>query len=276
VTLRRYQLARRVARRLGYHLVKANYYSPIPDVDRLPGELWEQAEAMPGLDWDLDRQLSFVEESLGEHLRRFQPPAGYTATNPFFSPVDAEFLDAMLRWSGPSQVVELGSGFSSLLIAAARSDGSTHRIIDPFPSGQLVHAARQPTIAEISTADAPWDWFGSLGQGDVLFADTTHTVKLGGDVPRLILDVLPRLASGVVVHIHDFFRPFPYPRVLYEQFGVYWQEQELVQALLCETDTWRILCASHGLWRLRRDRIQELVPAAFEGIAPSSLWLQRN
>jgi hypothetical protein len=276
VTRRRDRYARRIARRFGYQVVTANYYSPIPDLEDIPGELWETPDEMPGVRWALDDQLEFIRRQLGEHLRAFTPPAGYTARNPLFPPVDAELVDAIVRRSDPRRVIELGSGYSSLLIAAALPPGASHRIVDPFPSPKLAQATRSPEVAELSTFDVPGDWFLELEADDILFADTTHTVKVGGDVTRLILDVMPRLAPGVLVHIHDFFRPFPYPRVLYEEFGVYWQEQELVQALLSENESWDILCASHALWRLRRAPIQELVPAAFEGIAPSSLWLRRR
>src|SRR3954447_3093510 len=246
---RRYRYVRRLARRFGYHVVAANFYSPIPELDEVPPALWERPDEMPGVAWSLDDQLEFVQGSLGEHLRAFTAPSGYTARNPLFPPVDAEILDAMVRWAGPRRVIELGSGFSSLLIASALPDEASYRIVDPFPADRLGQAARTPEVAKLSTFDAPGDWFSELEAGDILFADTTHTVKVGGDVSRLILDVMPRLAPGVLVHIHDFFRPFPYPRVLYEEFGVYWQEQELVQALLCANETWEILCASHALWR---------------------------
>jgi methyltransferase family protein len=276
VTSRRYRYARRIARRFGYQVVTANFYSPIPELEDVPRDLWETPDEMPGVDWGLDDQLEFVQQSLGDHLREFAPPLGYTARNPLFPPVDAELVDAVVRWSKPQRVIELGSGYSSLLIAAALPLESSHRIVDPFPSPMLAKAVRSPEVAQLSTFDAPGDWFRELQADDILFADTTHTVKVGGDVTRLILDLMPRLAPGVLVHIHDFFRPFPYPRALYEEFGVYWQEHELVQALLCENETWKILCASHALWRLRRAEVQELVPAAFDGIEPSSLWLRRR
>ena len=59
--------------------------------------------------------------------------------------------------------------------------------------------------------DTPLEVFDALGDGDVLFIDTSHTVKTGGDVPWIFEEVLPRLAPGVVVHIHDIFLPGDYP-----------------------------------------------------------------
>ena len=53
--------------------------------------------------------------------------------------------------------------------------------------------------------------FDVLGPGDVLFIDSTHVARTGGDVVHDVFEILPRLASGVRVHFHDIFYPFEYP-----------------------------------------------------------------
>jgi hypothetical protein len=79
----------------------------------------------------------------------------------------------------------------------------------------------------------------------------------------------------VLVHVHDFFRPFEYPRVLLERYGLYWQEHYLVQALLAFNPVLEVLCANHALARLRTDRVRGVLPSLDPGAAPSSLWLRR-
>jgi hypothetical protein len=274
-TIRR--LAQRSARRLGYHVVPATFYSPIPDIDEVDPELWRRPSELTGVDFDLDRQLEFVERELGEKLKGFTPPDAYEFDNPTFSPADTVLLDAMLAHFAPARVLELGSGASSLVIARRQLEGG-YRVVDPYPSPLLERAARRPELRQVSTADIPVDWVTELGPGDILFADTTHTVRVGGDVPRLVLDLLPRVPAGVIVHVHDIFWPFPYPRHFYEKLGFYWQEQELVQALLVENDRWEILAANHALWRLRTARMRELVPVEVGPVelAGGSLWLRRR
>ena len=273
-TLRR--LAQRTARRLGYHVVPASFYSPIPDITDVDPELWSRPAELPGLEFELDRQLAFIEAELGSTMREFVPPAGFRLDNPTFSPADSVLLDAMLGHFAPERVLELGSGSSSLIIARRQQQGA-YRIVDPYPSALLDHAVQRPDLRQVSTTDIPANWVTELEAGDVLFADTTHTVRVGGDVVRLVLDLLPRVRAGVVVHVHDIFWPFPYPRHFYEEHGFYWQEQELVQALLVENERWQILAANHALWRLRTDRLRELVRVDVGPVelAGGSLWLRR-
>lgn len=265
----------KAARRVGVHVVPATFYSPIPDLDSVDPGLWDRPDEMPGVAFDLDRQLAYLDEVVGD-LGKFTAPRGYVPDNPTFPPIDARILDSVMRATRPSRVVELGSGVSTLIISSALPKGAQHRVVDPFPSALLADCENHPQVAVISTADAPLEWFTTLGPGDVLFADTTHTVKVGGDVARLILDVLPRLAPGVVVHVHDIFRPYPYPRFFYEDFGFYWQEQELLQAHLAENPRWDILCAAYALWRLRPEPMRRRFPDARPDRAPGSFWMRRR
>ncbi len=92
---------------------------------------------------------------------------------------------------------------------------------------------------------------------------------------RLVLEVLPALEPGVIVHFHDFFRPFEYPRVLYDAFDVHWQEHYLLQAFLAYNSRFEVLISAHALWRLRRERVKQLFAGLMEGTEPSALWLRR-
>ena len=250
--------ARGAARRLGYHLVPATFYAPIPERDvAIPGTPAE----MPGLALDLDAQLDFLTHELGPYLRE---PMAISPENPFYGPLDAETLHAMARAHRPGRVVELGSGQTTQILRAA---GLSVDSYDPFGTLPGVH----PTATEA----LPLDVFTSLGPGDWLFADTTHAARVGGDVVRLLLDVLPRLAPGVLVHLHDIFRPYDYPRELLEQ-GAYWQEHWLLQALLVENPHWEVVLANHALHRTHPESVKALVPSLRDGVHPSAWWMRRR
>jgi hypothetical protein len=258
------RFARALARRFGYHLVRADHYSPIPDIEALPAALWDEPAPMPQVDLRLDAGLALLEGPLAPFVAEHE-----RVENPMYPAVDSEVLHAMVRWLEPRRIVEVGAGFSTQVIRAALDAASkdcAHRIFDPLADVE----GAEPIAAEDIDAAV----FAALEANDILFIDTTHTVKPGGDVVRLLLEVLPALAPGVVVHIHDFFRPFEYPRWFMEQHGLYWQEQYLVQALLVG-DRFEVLLANHALGRLHHDRLAALVPGVPDGVSPgSALWLR--
>lgn len=292
------------ARRLGLDVVPAGFWSPIVDTGALPAETWERAAAMPGLELDLDAQLERLERLaplMGELTAPVhRPPAGSAGAarsagsarsagddfhfgNAMYGPMDAFVLYATVRELRPSRVLELGSGYSTLVIERAlRANGESavHVVVDPYPAPFLGRASdrvrdRLQIVAE-SAAAVPASMFTELGNGDLLFVDTSHVVVPGGEVVRLVLEVLPALAAGVVAHFHDIYRPFEYPRALYDAFGLHWQEQYLLQGFLQYNAGFEVLCANHALWRLRRERVASLLPEPQIATSPSALWFVRR
>lgn len=280
------RLSRRAARRLGWHLVRADAYSPVVDAEALAPDAFTQAAPMPGLELDLDGQVERL-QALEPQLRSWHPPRdppgddwGFHLHNPYYGPLDAELLHSMLRRHRPTRVLELGSGYSSLVIAAAAADNRDeghpleHTIVDPGMSAlteRLAGARRLRTPAQSLDASE----FETLGAGDVLFVDTSHAVRAGGEVVRIVLEVLPRLSFGVIVHFHDVFRPFEYPRVLFEHYNLHWQEQYLLQAFLAFNQNFNVLFAAHALARLRTEPVRALVPSLTPRNAPSAFWIER-
>jgi len=210
----------RVARELGYDLVKRHYYSEVPDLQSLPPAIWHARSELSGLSFDVTGGLRFVERELSDAIAEFQAPTQATQDprdfyyeNTFYEGLDAETLYAMVRRFRPGRIVELGSGMSTLVIARARAlngdlEASRHRVYDPFFRPELAEALRMVChLDPLSATEVPLEQFKELRAGDMLFVDTTHTVKIGSDVNRVILDVLPRLAPGVLVHFHDIFFP---------------------------------------------------------------------
>ena len=244
---------------------------------------------MPGVDLRIGESLSFLSGELAPFVAEYaapdNPPGtahGYFRYNEMYPLVDGEVLYAMLRHFKPRRVVELGAGFSSLAVSDAlarnASDGhDTERFVyDPYPAERALAAG--VNVRSIAAQDVPNEVFGGLEDGDVLIIDTTHTVKAGGDVVRLLLDVVPALAAGVVVHIHDFYRPYEYPRRFYIDHALYWQEHYLVQAFLTLNPVFEVLIANYALVRSHPEEVARVIPGAnsFPGEAPgSALWLKR-
>jgi hypothetical protein len=91
----------------------------------------------------------------------------------------------------------------------------------------------------------------------------------------VILDVLPRLARGVLVHFHDIWLPWEYHPRLVEALG-FWNEQYLLQAYLSDNPNWRVVLAAQALVRERRADFEAAVPAlAGSGSQPTNFWIRR-
>ena len=184
-----------VAERLGYDLVPQTVYSPVPARALPPGA--DEPREPAGFRLDVGSQLEFVESQLAPHLAEFGSALdGFDVWNHWYEGHDATLLFAMVRHLRPRRVLEIGSGHSTAVTLRAcalnSADGARHERVD--------------------ASALPRERFLALESGDVLFIDSSHVVKRGSEVNRLVLDVLPRLAPGVAVHFHDVFIPYDYPR----------------------------------------------------------------
>jgi len=276
--------------KVGLDVVVKTFYSPIPDLQQLPPGTFERRSELPATGWDLDRQLEFV-RSLREPLAEFRTVVDASANgsdpwryapNLSYTEADASMLYAMLRAARPKRVVELGSGHSTLVTAqalrrnSAAGDRPKLEVYDPFPSVVTDDLPGLTKLERIGAQQVPLDVFETLESGDVLFVDTTHTVKVGSDVNFIVLEVLPRLREGVYVHLHDIFLPYEYPKQWLEDYGLYWTEQYLVHAFLVNNSGFEILAAMHALQRDRRDAMAELLPPAVADWPGGAFWMRRT
>lgn len=277
---------RRAASRLGYDVVARDSNSPLPNVERLPGWVWESRD-LTGVDLRLADAIDLLNNALRPYIAEFDPPRTpqpgrrFYLANKRYESVDAESLYAILRHFKPKRVIELGSGASSHVIAEARAanarEGSSlrHSIFDPFP---FTASALGPVDADVHrqrTEDLELSTFSELAAGDVLFVDTTHTVKTGGDVPRLVLDVFPRLREGVLVHVHDIFLPYEYPRQWVIDDRRAWAEQYIVHAFLAFNDSYEVVFPAHALARQAPDVVRAAIPSFADGAAPAAFWMRK-
>jgi Methyltransferase domain len=204
-------------------------------------------------------------------------PNGFYLNNVWFGPIDAEVLYSIVRFYHPSTIVEVGSGFSTRVVSHATSDGGLHtrlHSIDPLPRVEVQGYADEHLQCGVEELD-PSEVARSLKQNDILFIDSSHTVTNGGDVPFLFLEVVPRLAAGVLIHVHDIFLPFDYPQEWIVENGWKWNEQYLVQALLYGSNTLEILWPAHYMWRRHRSELREMISSDAGTFGPSSLWLRK-
>ena len=275
-----------------------HFYSPIPsprDVARHAAERFARGpESLAGIDLNVEGQLAMV-RTLGPLTRdlTFADEADgetrYYWENDGFAPGDATALAAMIRHWRPRRIIEVGAGYSTavMLDVAERylSDAPSIECIDPEPErvrSRLRGSGERLTVHEGIVQDFPLSFFTGLQANDILFIDSSHVLKLGSDVSLLLLDVLPRLASGVVVHIHDIATSFEYPPEWYDE-GRAWNEAPMLRAFLAFNRTFEILFFCDYLVRFHADALAASMPLALrqpralqEGNASVSLWLRRR
>jgi predicted O-methyltransferase YrrM len=200
--------------------------------------------------------LEAVEKYKDQTVRFSAPSAsggGFSFSNDYFSSSDAEVAYALIRLLKPKRILEVGSGNSTHLFREAIKDGelSTRVIsIDPSPRREIETVADEVIrrrLEDISSADLK----GVLEAGDILFIDSSHEIRPGNDVVRLFLNIVPRLRSGIVIHVHDIFLPFEYPRewIIENTLNVKWAEQYLLQAMLQASNEFEVLWPGYFLQR---------------------------
>jgi hypothetical protein len=197
----------------------------------------------------------------------------------------------MIRHFRPRKILEVGSGYSTYLSAQAIQENRQEEMgyaceltaIEPFPNESLKRGF--PGLTRLLTAEVekvPLSEFESLGPNDILFIDSSHALRIGGDICYLYLEVLPRLGRGVLVHIHDIFLPENYPREWVVKARRFWTEQYVLQAFLTFNERYQLLWASHYMCMKHSDKIASSFPS-YQACAkgselqkyPNSLWLQR-
>lgn len=283
-----FRILRGFARVLPYDLVPRTIYTPIPELPPAEAKTWTTPATLLGIRLDPAEQLKFLRAELSPFLSEFDPPLrpppddGFHVWNGYYQSVDAEVLYAMIRYLRPRRILEVGSGYSTLVTAAAcvrnAAEGTPAEFtaVDPSPRVAVSH----PGLTRLETSRAeqmPLERFVALEERDVLFVDSSHVVKLGGDVNFLVLDVLPRLQPGVVVHFHDVFWPYEYPRAWYLR-GTYATEQYLLQAFLIGNRDYEVLFAAHAVARAHRAELEDVIPSLRErpDHYPAALWLRRS
>jgi hypothetical protein len=254
--------------KLGCLPMPVNFYSPVPDIDDLEERrAWSRRSDLNGIDFRKEAQISLLEE-LGKMFgqecewpqKQTQNPIQFYTHNGSFSFGCAASVHCMIRKHKPTHVIEVGSGYSSLVIShalslnadAGQSEPCDYTIIDPYPGDKVrtgLPALSKLKKSRVELVDPIF--FERLAENDVLFIDSGHTVRTGSDVNYLILDVLPRLARGVVIHFHDIPLPYEYQKVYFTNpaFRMFWTEAYLLQAFLIYNSEFEILLAMEYLMR---------------------------
>ena len=270
----------------GYHILPRHFYSPVADPETAARTDFEYAHyPLENLIFNEGEALQFLERISGfsEELMHQFPQVkaldpGFYWDNPFLGGLDAAALYTAVRSTQPQQVVEVGSGFSShVSLRALEANGKgTLTCIEPYPTAKLLEISGRIRILECPVQKASSEIFKSLGSGDILFIDSSHVSCLGSDVNFEILEILPRLAKGVIVHFHDIFLPFEYPQDWVTNRRWQWNEQYLLYAFLRMNDSYEIWMPNNYMIQSHPAVVLAALPFLNEQSIPgSSMWMRK-
>ena len=211
-----------------------------------------------------------------------RPITGITA---FWRGFDALVHYGLLRSVKPRRTIEIGAGWSSLLMADAlkqnEAEGSQQAEvtqIEPYPRMELLSALPDHwKLHDIPLQRTNLSLFETLGPGDVCFYDGSHVARAGSDVVWFFFEVLPRLQPGVLVHVHDIFWPADYPDEWIFEWGQTWNEQYVLQAFLMYNDSFEVLVSNNMLLQFGGEAVEDLFRHVSETQrVGASVWLKRT
>jgi predicted O-methyltransferase YrrM len=204
----------------------------------------------------------------------------YYFSNPAYSYTDALTLYSMIRQFKPKRIIEIGSGYSSSVMLDTNDlffNGEINfTFIEPYP--ELFHSLlkqddKKNLIISRKLQEVDNSIFSSLQANDILFVDSTHVSKLNSDVNRIIFEILTSLQKGVLIHFHDIFWPFEYPKEWILE-GRAWNEAYILRAFLEFNESFEILLFSSYLHRYQAKWFQENMPLYLKNTG-GNIWIRK-
>lgn len=284
----RMHISHAILRKVGVFPIRDHYYEPMFHPRHLTRPL-DAERKLPAIDFNEREQVDLLGKfHYAAELERFPHApigAGFYFGNPNFGPGDAEFLYSAIRHFKPARILEVGSGFSTLVAAAAVAANRAERpgyrcairCIEPYEMDWL-EGIEGVEVLRSRIEDAPDAIVADLERNDILFIDSSHVIRPQGDVVREYLELLPLLRPGVLVHIHDIFSPRDYPRQWVVEEVRLWNEQYLFEAFMSGNRDFRIIGALNYLAHRQPQALAASFPAfrAAPDCEPRSMWLARN
>ena len=267
-----------------------HFYSPVPDTQSLKlddqtrkfiaadeAQVDAACAALNELAYEYETEFSAIASrpryGNGEEISEFRfGKAPYTT-------LEAELLYGLIRKQKPSQIIEIGCGHTTLLMAEAIRMEPDYapklECIEPYRPEYLSHLPAEVTsFRDEPIQSVPLERFSLLEAGDILFIDSSHVVSYDSDTVHEITRILPTLKPGVLVHFHDIFLPYDYPNEWLQDSKFFWTEQYMLAAMLNGNARYKILYPLHQVYRERRESMQDLFPLLSEAHhRPGAFWI---
>jgi hypothetical protein len=256
-----------------------HFYNPVPDTRELKEDVWTRRSELVGVDMNEAKQLEILSEFTARYKSEYELYQSHAGVP------DWGILYCMIRHFKPRRIIEIGSGHSTVVAAMAiernRKEMGVEAsliAIEPYPRQDLIDGF--PGLTELKSMpvqDVPLAEFQQLGENDILFIDSSHMLKMGSDVQYEYLEVIPRLQNGVIVHIHDIFFPYEYPREWAMDRTIFWNEAYILQAFLAFNSAFEVIWSSSYLHHHHPGALQRAFSRYHpQNGVPSSFYMRRT
>ncbi len=286
----RMPLARSIFNQVGVFPIRDHYYEPMYNYKKHLQHSLRDERRLPGVELNENVQLEWLKsfkyaDELVHFPRSKTMDRSYYYDNPNFAEGDAECLYSLIRHCKPKRIIEIGSGFSTLMARAAvirnqQDDPAykcVHQCIEPYEM-QWLDGVQGIEVIRQKVEDVDPALFLQLTENDILFIDSSHVIRPQSDVLTECLEILPILKAGVLVHIHDIFTPCDYlDHWLIDEVKL-WNEQYLLEAFLSCNPHYEIIAALNYLSRHHAEEMANRFPMMRmnpKHPEPRSFWIRK-
>ncbi len=266
-----------------------HFYSPIVsggELIELEDQIWEDVaqDSILGINLNLENQLLLLKE-----FSKYYPEMPfkdeksdklrYCFNNGAYAYTDAIVLYSFIRHFKPKKIIEIGSGHSSAVMLDTREtfvNDINLTFIEPYAQRlyRLIKDTDRDncTVLDTKVQKVELEKFRDLKSNDILFIDSSHVSKTGSDVNYEIFKILPSLKPGVIIHFHDVFYPFEYPKSWVSE-GRNWNEDYLLRAFLSYNNNFEILLFSDYIHQHHKAAFKEM-PLTYKNTG-GNLWIRK-
>lgn len=271
--------------------LRDHYYQPLINPKKhLYKPLYMDRE-LPGINFNCKTQIKLLEEfSYNKELLElpiYKPnnsSLNFYYNNGSFESGDAEYLYNIIRHFKPNKMIEIGSGFSTLIsieafkknMLSAKSYKYEHICIEPFEQPWLEKTSAKIIRKKVESIDV--EMFRLLQENDILFIDSSHIIRPQGDVLFEILEILPILNSGVLIHFHDIFTPKDYLENWIIKEHKLWNEQYLLEAFLTNNHEFEVIGSLNYLFHNYNEKLclKSPILKIQKNREPGSFWIRKK
>ena len=271
---------------IGIFPLTDHYYEPQFNFKKL-SKNFNKRRNLTGINFQLNNQLHnlsnliFKNELIELKLEKNSPNYSFTIDNSFFERGDTEIYYQLIRQLQPKNILEIGSGYSTLIaLEAIKKNKEIHgantniTCIEPYENDWLNDLNVNVLRKKIEDVDEKY--YLNLKHGDILFIDSSHIIRPQGDVLKIFLEIVPRLNKGVLIQIHDIFTPKDYPEKWVIKENKFWNEQYLVESIIMNNNNYEIYLILNYLKNKAYKELKDVCPYLKKSTEPGSIYLLKK